>query len=88
MASAAEDAAPGAEPPQPGPESRGWSFWGGGLGSWSSLSASGGHLGYRQSLGGVAAGLDSRVTEWLLVGLGVAPPRARWIGGRRFGPEG
>ncbi len=84
MLSAADEAAPGAEAPPPGPEARGWRFWGGGLGSWSNRSASDGHLGYRHSLGGVAAGLDSRVTEWLLVGLGVGATKSALDWGQPF----
>jgi uncharacterized protein with beta-barrel porin domain len=87
LMAAAEDAAPLADV-QPGgtagPEAQGWSFWGGGLGSWSSRSGAEGRLGLRQSLGGVAAGLDGRLNDWLLVGLGVGASKSSLDWGQSF----
>lgn len=71
-----DEAAPLAEPQGSPPGSPDWNFWGEGLGSWSRRAASSGYLGYSQRLGGLAGGVDGRLNDWLLVGLGVGASKS------------
>ena len=84
LAAVAEEAAPPAEIPVAGPQLQGWSFWGGALGSWSSRASGGGRLGWRQDLGGLAGGLDGKITDWLSLGLGLGATQSRLNWGQSY----
>jgi outer membrane autotransporter protein len=84
LAAVAEEAAPQAEIPAAGPELQGWELWGGALGSWSSRAGGGGRLGWRQDLGGLAGGLDGKITDWLSLGLGLGATQSRLDWGQSY----
>lgn len=84
LAAVAEEAAPQAEIPAAGPQLQGWDLWGGALGSWSSRASGGGRLGWRQDLGGLAGGLDGKITDWLSLGLGLGATQSRLDWGQSY----
>jgi uncharacterized protein with beta-barrel porin domain len=67
----------------------GWSLWARALGSWLDQDASGGHLGYKLTSGGVVLGADGPVLPWLRLGFsfGAGSTDIDWSRGNYSGDQ-